>query len=205
MGSTWEYRSESKSRMTLETPLRGRFLRERYLVFAPPPRYLVLVVGCVLAGLLMIVFGLATGGYWVFVGAMVTVAGVWGALSLNWIAFDLREKTYARRDSAGSVTRYARGALAELEAIFVLAESRASVGQVVTWDRAVTYRLVLQWHALRLPSLILEQDYRAIPGKAPLSYGAGTALALGEKYAKALGVALVNHSHVSVSNPVPVR
>lgn len=188
--------------MMLETPLRGRFLLERHLIFAPPNAYLCLVAGCVFGGVVLILLGLATGVYWLFVGAMVFGAGVLAALSLNWIAFDIREKTYTRRDGAAHATRFARGSFSDLEAIFVLAESRPSIGHMVTVGHAVTYRIVLQWLGLRLPSVILEQDYRALPPGAPLGYAAATSIASAENYARALRLPVVNHTHVSVSNPI---
>jgi hypothetical protein len=189
--------------MVLETPLSGRFMRERYLVFAPPNRYLGLVGACFFGGLILIVTGISAGAYWMFVGTMVTVAGVWGALSLNWLAFDLRDRTYARRDGAASSTRYAKGSLDELEALFVLAEDRTSFGKLMTRERAVTYRIVLQWKGMRLPSVILEQDYRAVPANMPLVNGAATSLMAAERYGRALSIPVVNHAHVSVSNPIP--
>lgn len=187
----------------LETPLRGRFIRERLLVFAPPNAYLVLVAACLVIGLMMILIGLASDGYWLFVGCMVVFAGCWGAISLNWITFDVRNRTYTRRDGASRYTKFAKGSLNDLEAIFVLAEDRPSLGQLMTFDRSVVYRIVLQWHGLRLPSLILEQDYRAVPKQAPLNAGADFTLLNAARYAEALGLPLVNHTHVSVSNPVP--
>jgi len=147
----------------------------------------------------LVLVGILTGFYWTFVGLMILIAAIWAALSLNWIAFDVREQTYARRDS---VVGHMKGSFQELEALFVLAETGLSVGRTVSLGRSVIYRLVLQWHGMSLPSIILEQDYRSLSLGAPLGSAAGHTLQTAERYAKSLGVPLVNHTHVSVSNPV---
>ena len=99
-------------------------------------------------------------------------------------------------------TRFVRGSFQELEAVFVLAESRPSMGDLMTRHHSVTYRIVLQWLGLRLPSMILEQDYLAVPHQAPLGAGAAITLATAERYGRALGVPVVNHTHVSITKPV---
>lgn len=190
--------------MTLETPLSGRFVRERYLAFGPPDSYLFLVFGCVLGGFAMVVYGKFTAPYWMFVGLMVFVAGIWGALCLQWIAFDLRANTYTRRDGSSAATRFLKGGTEELEAFFVLAEERPSLGQLAP-GRTITYRIVAQWRGMRVPSMIVEQDYRSIPSGAPINYAVGPILARANAFGQAIRVPVVDHSHVNTHNPIPTR
>lgn len=189
----------------LETPLSGRFFGEnKRLVFAPSNGYLALIGGCIIGGLLLVlsyVFGLAEGFVELMTGLLVFLAGVWAAFSLQWIGFNLREGIYARKTGPAFAPRLTRGSKRELEAIFLLSEERLSLGQLA--GRTVTYRLVLQWHGLTQPSMILEQDYRSIPNGAPLNYGAGPLMQKAARYASAIGVTVVDHSHVSTSNPIP--
>lgn len=188
--------------MTLETPLSGRFVRERYLAFGPSNAYLFLVFGCVLLGFAMVVYGKFTTAYWMFVGLMVFFAGIWGALCLKWIAFDLRACTYTRRDGTSAATRFLRGGIEEIEALFVLSEERPSLGQILP-GRSVTYRIVVQWRGLRVPSMILEQDYRAVPPGVPINFAVGPSLQRAQAYGKALRVPVVDHSHANTHNPIP--
>lgn len=189
--------------MRLETPLRGRFIRERVLLFGPPTPYLLLVGVCLLIGLYFI---LTRQPYWVFVGAMIFFAGIWGMSSLDWLAVDLRRGTYARKWGAGFGARVHRGSVEQLEAIFLLAEERfVSVGAVVSGGRSATYRIVLQWRGFLLPSLVVEQDYRSVPPGAGLEVGAAWLRARAESYARALRLPMVDHSSRHIANPVPAR
>ena len=192
----------------LETPLSGRFFGEnKRLVFAPGPPYLWLVGGCTFGGLFLTLLGFLgiIDGFFVFVGLMICGAGIWGALSLEWIGFNLRERIFARKTGAGRAMRLYRGSMNDLEAIFVLSEDRLSVGTMVTMGRVITYRIVLQWRGMALPSMIVEQDYKSVPPGAPINMGVGPLMQKAARYGAALGVPVVDHSHVSTPNPVPMR
>jgi hypothetical protein len=181
----------------LETPLFGRFIGEnKYLIFAPAQQYLWLVGGCILGGMACALYGLFNSGYWVFVGLMVSAAGGWGALSLQWISFNLRERVYVRRQGPGILPQTTRGSFHDLEAIFLLSEERYIV------SRAVTYRLFLQWKGRKEPGMVLQQDYRNLVPGQPLNWAAAPMYHLGVKAANALGIPLVDNAHVSAPCPV---
>ncbi|MFI5386360.1 MAG: hypothetical protein ACHQ50_09590 [Fimbriimonadales bacterium] len=183
----------------LETPLFGRFLGEnKYLIFAPAKEYLLLVGACVAGGLACTVYGMAGQSfYFICLGLAVLGAGIWGAASLHWISFNLRERVYTRRQGPGLFPRTTRGSLNDLEVIFLLAEQRLIAGHV-------TYRLLLQWRGHKEPPMVLQQDYRAIPQGQPLNFAAGSLYHLGAKAANVLGIPIADHAHVSSPNPVPM-
>jgi hypothetical protein len=131
-------------------------------------------------------------------GAAVFAAGTWGALSLQWISFNLRERVYTRRQGPGLLPKNSRGSFKDLEVLFLLAEERLLMG------RAVTYRLFLVWRGNKEPGMVLQQDYRALPFNAPLNMNAGPLFHLGTKAANALGIPLADHAHVPNPCPVPL-
>lgn len=184
----------------LETPLFGRFLGEnKYLIFAPAKEYLLLVGGTIAAGLVCTGWGVATMEfYFVFVGLMILFAGIWGALSLQWISFNLRERVYTRRQGPGLLPRTSRGSIDHLEAIFLVAEERFLV------SRQVTYRLFLQWKGYKEPGMVLQQFYFMLGSGQPLNAGAGPLFHLGSKAAQALAIPIVDHAQVSTPCPVPI-
>jgi hypothetical protein len=184
----------------LETPLFGRFLGEnKYLIFAPAQEYLWLVGGCVLGGLGGVVYGMVGRSiYPTFVGSMIFAAGSWGALSLQWISFNLRERVYRRRQGPGFFPHTTTGSFNDLEVLFLLAEER----YIVT--RQATYRLYLQWRGNREPGMVLQQDYQNIPAGYPLNSGAGRMFHLGVKAANALGIPFVDQAHIPAPCPVPL-
>lgn len=184
----------------LETPLFGRFFGEnKYLVFAPAQIYLWLVGACIGGGSICTLLGmLGQSFYFICLGLAVTGAGIWGALSLQWINFNLRERVYTRRQGPGLLPKTTRGSFKDLEVIFLLAEERALV------SRQVTYRLLLQWRAQKEPPMILQQDYRQINPGYPLNQAAGPMYHLGAKAAAALGIPIVDQAHFSSPSPVAI-
>jgi hypothetical protein len=180
-----------------------RMVRERYLFFGPPTPYLVLVAACIFGGLFMIIYGVAANPYWSFVGLMVLLAGLWGMIALQWITFDLKQRTYLRRDGASATTKLARGGIEQLECLFLLAEERPSLGNLA--GRNITYRIVLQWRGMNLPSMILLQDYRVIPSGAPLQYAADPLFQVATRIGGWTKLPVVPHAHVSISDPIRGR
>ncbi len=181
----------------LETPLFGRFLGEnKYLIFAPAKEYLWLVAACVFGGACVGAWGLVSQSeYWAFVGVAVCMAGIWGAASLHWISFNLREHVYTRRQGPGLFPRTTRGSFKDLEVIFLLSSLGVLPGHI-------TYRLLLQWRGHKEPPMVLQQAYFTLAPGMPLNYGAGPLFHLGTKAAQAMGIPLADHAHVSSPNPV---
>jgi hypothetical protein len=194
----------------LETPLYGRFVGEnRRLVFAPTGPYHALVRASVIGGFVMAVLGLAFGvgfvnlpfypAWWLYLGLAVAGAGALGALSLRSVVFDLRERTYRRREGPGLFPATSRGSINELDAIVLIAEPNARLLM-----GGVTYHLVLHWKGARLHPLVLQQDTRVLPGGQPLNAGSAQLLQLGMRYAAALGLPIYDNSHFPSKNPFPI-
>ena len=197
----------------LETPLSGRFVGEnRKLVFAPPPAYDYLVYGCLGAGAVgVLVMGLQRFGITVPVlgffapfFVMAGLAGLWAQLSLHRIVFDLKERTYVRRDGPGFFKTARRGRIDDIEAITLLAETPMVMAAIAGAGTAVTYRLVAHWKGMAQPIMVLQTDSRHITPGAPLNAGAGPIYHLGARYAQALGLPFFDQAHVSTPCPVPV-
>ena len=206
--------------MPLETPLFATFIGEnKRLIFAPAKEYLALVGICFVGGAALCLDGLIIGSqYWSLVGAAVSLGGVWAALSLQWISFDVRRSTrmpsegpgrsgerldagtYLRRQGPGTLfPKTTRGSISDLEAIFLLAEEQH------LFRRQVTYRLVLQWKHMAQTSMVLQQDCRGLAPGAPLSSGGGRLGQVGLRAATMLGLHYVDHSFVHTANPIPVH
>lgn len=194
----------------LETPLYGRFIGEsRRLVFAPSGPYRHLVRACY-------IFGLAGAGlgllgtftdanlpfgdmWWLITGLAVVAAGMLATYSMEALSFDLRERTYRRRQGAGGAASASRGAFGELDAIVLISEPNSRMLR-----GGITYHLVLHWKAERQPPLVLQQDTRVLPTGQPLNYAAAPLLSTGLNYARALGLPFYDNSHFPSPNPVPL-
>jgi hypothetical protein len=92
-----------------------------------------------------------------------------------------------------------RGKISDLDALVLIAEPNARVMQ-----GGVTYHLVLHWKNQKEPSLVVQQETRALPPGMPLNAGAGYLLQVGIKYANALGIKYYDNSHFPSANPVGV-
>ena len=191
----------------LETPLYGRFRGEnKRLVFSAHSNYHVLIGAAIIGGAGGALVGLAspflpvpvpvTPEWWLFFGTATALAGLWASLSLQFLAFNIREGSYRRRQGPGLFPRTTGGSIKNLEALVLHSENRAILG--------VTYRLVFYWKNRLEPPMVVRQDTRAIPPGAPLNYGAAPLLAEGARYAHALGIPFFDNSHFSTPNPVPV-
>ncbi|HTQ09369.1 MAG TPA: hypothetical protein VMI31_04800 [Fimbriimonadaceae bacterium] len=182
----------------LETPLFGRFLGEnKYLIFAPAQEYLWLVAICAFGGAAVGVWGVVSQSfYWTCVGVAVCMAGIWGAASLHWISFNLRERVYTRRQGPGMFPKTTRGSFKDLEVIFMIAGQHLLVGKI-------TYRLLLQWRAHKEPPMVLTQTYFMLAAGMPINAGAGSLFHFGTKVSQALGIPLVDNAHFLSANPVP--
>jgi hypothetical protein len=200
----------AKIHLVLETPLYGKFVGEnRRLVFAPTGPYVALVRGCVIAGLGGAVIGLLAplAGielpiypmWWVMTGAMVGFAGVAAAFAIELVVFDLKERTYRRRQGPGLFPRTWRGRLSDLDAVVLISEPNSRL-----LNGGITYHLILHWKQQREVPLILQQDTRIIPPGHPLNAAAGPLHQRGTQYAKALGLPFYDNSHFPSANPVPI-
>jgi hypothetical protein len=178
----------------LETPLVGRVWGEnKKLVFSPPDWYTTLVALCLIGGAL-VGFGGIFGWRWVpyaatlwWVGFAVLFSGIWALLSMEYAVFDLRSRTFVRREGKGPIKRTRRGSLVDVDAVVLYAESYLGL--------SVIYRLVVHWKHARVPLLVTERQQTSVTPGGPLNQGAGAMAARGLAYAKLLGVAFYDNSY----------
>jgi len=190
----------------LETPLVGRFAGEgRRLSFAAPAPYHILVRTTAIVGAIMLLAPALPiplplyESWWTMVGAMLVVAAVAAALSLQTIVFDTRERTYRRRQGPGFLPRFSRGRIDELDAIVVLAEQNPT-----SIPPSVTFHVVLHWKGNKEPLMVLQRDTRSLGHGMPLNSSAGHILALAQKYATALNVKFFDNTYFPSPCPVPI-
>jgi hypothetical protein len=190
----------------LETPLFGRFQGEnKRLVFAAPGLYHALIRVTATVGIVMVLASFAPvelplyGGWWFMVGAMLIGAAVLAAFSLQTIVFDLRERTYRRRQGPGLVPRFSRGRLDDLDALVVIAEPNPSGIPPV-----VTFHMVLHWKGSREPIMVVQRESRPFSPGQPLNANATHFLQLGMRYSHALGIKFFDNSYYASPCPVPL-
>lgn len=181
----------------LETPLVGKFWGEnKRLVFTPPHWYQLLVLACFTAGML---FGLTVFFSWswmplrevgVWLCPSLLLAGTWALLSMEYAVFDLRSRTYFRREGGGLLKRSRRGSLVDLDAVVLNCE-HFSLGV----RGVVIYRIVLHWKNSVVPLLVTERQQSAVPTGASLNFSAGSIAHRAQRYAGALGVPFYDNSH----------
>ncbi|HXH60322.1 MAG TPA: hypothetical protein VNI20_03090 [Fimbriimonadaceae bacterium] len=187
-----------KKKIGLETPLQGRFWGEnKRLVFSPPVWYQALVSGCIAFG--VIVFGasifdwykvpLASIGSWL--GPAVFLAGLWALLSMEYISFDLKSRTYFRREGEGLLKRSRRGSIIDVDAVVVYCENYP----YTVVGRVVIYRIVVHWKNSHVPLLVTERQQSSIPAGAPLNYASSAMVLRAQRYANALGVKFYDNSY----------
>lgn len=182
----------------LETPLSGRFWGEnKRLVFAPPAWYQGLVACCLGGGGLLFLGGLAawqwvpmsSTGVWL--GPALFLSGVWAALSMEYAVFDLKSRTYARREGQGFFKRTRRGSIAEVDAVVVYAEQYP----FTVVRSSVVYRTVVHWKHASVPLLVAEREVASLQSGAALNASSSNVVARAQRYASALGVKFFDNSY----------
>ncbi len=188
----------------LETPLVGRFWGEdKRLVFAPPIWYQTLVLACLAGGGFIALAGwlvwtwvpMFSIGLWL--GPAVFLAGVWAALSMEYAVFDLKSKTYFRREGRGFMKRSRRGSTMDVDAVVVYCENYP----YVVMGRVVIYRTVLHWKNAVVPLLVTEREQASLPAGAPMNYASGPIAKRAQRYAQALGVKFYDNSYFHTPAP----
>lgn len=188
----------------IETPIVGRYVGEdRKLVFGPPLAYhqFVWAVGGV-GGFMFVAPFLSDSlpfypNWWHLTGLAVFLAAFLASLSFQVITFDLKERTYRRRQGPGMMPRLTQGSFSDLDAVVAITEPRNVLGG------GVTYHVVLHWKAdRRQPLLVLLQETRNLPPGMPLNASAGAILPVGHRYAQSLGLPFYDNTHFP--SPCPV-
>ena len=182
----------------LETPTRGRFVKEeRFLVFETEPLYLILVFASIGCGAAAFLFGIIASDMWfTLVGLAVLLSGLWANLSLVRIRFDLRNRSFRRRQGPGLIPRLWQGSVDELDALVVIAEASLIA------PGAFRYHLVLHWKNNRAPLMVLESEVRASPGGPQM--GGIMLVAKATKYGSSMKVPVYDNTHYLSSCPITV-
>lgn len=190
-----------RRKIGLETPLVGRFIGEnRRLLFAPPAWYESLVLACISGAIVWIVWSWTQGFGFNLVAVAVLLSGIWAALSSERITFDLRSRTFLRREGQGLFKRIERGSLGEIDAVVLTTEVYPVS---VIGGQLVIYRLLVHWKGARLPVFVAERQESTVPAGEPMNRFAGGMLQRGQRYAHALGVPFYDNSHFA--SPPPIR
>ena len=171
-------------------------------MFAAAPGYLGLVRGCVFGGIAAAVFamfGLIFGfelppftAWWMLVGVLVCSAGILATMSLPHITFDLRERTYRRRDGASGFGRLVRGSIANLDAVVVTARHDVS-SSLLGGQRSFEFQLTLHWRGQVETPMLVALDYRTVPVGANPQVSAQPILQLAQRVGQALSLPVYNN------------
>lgn len=204
-GSRENWSGRGRSKGGLEAPLKGRLIRERYLIFAPPLWYDLLIAAVAVGGfgsaaLALVGKGPAIGilgeQYCLIFGSLFGLAALWAALTNERMSIDIRKGTYARLEGQQILRRVTRGSVSELYGI-ALMTSQHPLRPIYI------YRLVLYWNANRHPLLVIQSgEARIMPGR-PINYGAGQLHHVGQQWSRYLNIQYADaSSHLS---PDPLR
>lgn len=182
----------------LETPTRGRFYKEeRFLVFEPEPLYLTLVFACIGCGGAAALFGFVAQDFqFLWIGIAVFLSGMWANLSLVRIRFDLKARTYRRRQGPGLIPRLWQGSVDELDALVVIAETSLIA------PGSYRYHLVLHWKQHRAPLMVLESEIR--PSIGGPQQGGQLLVSKATKYAASMQLPVYDNTHYVSACPVSV-
>lgn len=196
-------------KVSLETPLRGRFWGEnRRLLFAPPAWYDHLVLACIFGGGAVALIQLGLRGLSAVTDPLVTfwvpfavcLAGIWALLSSERMTVDLKARTYTRREGQGLWKRWTRGSLDEIDAIVVTSEVYP-VGAGLA--PLIIYRSCLHWKQSRQPLLVVDRQEAPLAPGQPINSRAGEIVLRASRYAQAMGIRVFDNSHFA--SPAPIR
>jgi hypothetical protein len=132
-------------------------------------------------------------GMWL--GPAVLLSGVWALLSMEYAVFELKARTYSRREGKGLFKRARHGPLSELDAVVVYCENYPFAPQVVV------YRTVIHWKQAAVPLLVTERQQTSVPPGSPLNASSGAIVHRAQTYARALGVTLYDNTHFHTPPP----
>lgn len=197
----------ARNKSGLETPLRGRLVGEKRLVFSPPAWYDILVVCCLGFGVaqpLLTWLGFFQGVLSsIWLGPAVFLAGVWAVISQERMTVDIKSKTYMRLEGSGMLKRVSRGPLSDLDALVLISQQHVLQGKLtLPGQTGVTYRLVLHWKGRKMPPLIVEQETAAVALGGPVNAGAGRIYQAGAVYSKVLEVRYFDNSYYHQNSPL---
>ena len=159
--------------------------------------YLTLVYVCIGCGAASAGFGVVVRDFqFLWIGLAVFLSGMWANLSLVRIRFDLKSRTYKRRQGPGLIPRLWQGSVDELDALVVIAETSLIA------PGAFRYHLVLHWKQNKAPLMVLESEVRASMGGP--QHGAQLLVSKATKYATSMKIPVYDNSHFVSPCPITV-
>jgi len=111
--------------------------------------------------------------------------------------FDLKSRTYFRREGRGLVMRTRRGSGIEIDAVVLYCESYG----IPVFGNAVIYRTVVHWKNARVPLLVTERQQSTVAPGAALNSAAGAIGSRAQRYAKLLGVPFYDNAYFHSPSP----
>jgi hypothetical protein len=173
----------------LETPTFGKYGREeRTLTFEAATPYIVFVYLTILFGAWFALTNyLNDHRIYFLTGLAVILAGIWANLSMTRIRFDLRNRTYRRRQGPGIIgQKLWTGTIDEIDAIVVLREDSL---------RGPRFHIVIYWKQQRCPLMALESEFTANPAKI---------FAKAQRYSASLRLPLYDNTSFASPSPIPI-
>lgn len=193
-----------RSRRTgLEVPIHGRLIRETILFFGPPIWHDALVALCLGVGLalcLAALLGHVLLHFWL--GPAVLLAGLWGLLSTERLAINVRTGSYHLQ--LHPKWKVIKGQIAEWEALNVVAERRDLPGLGSGASASVVYHLTLHWKGERRAPMVLDRHSASVPFGYPLDQPAQPLIARASAYGRMMGLPVYLSLGGFSANPRPL-
>ncbi len=183
-GEGWGQRAR---RTGLEVPIQGRLIRESVLFFGPPAWHDALVALCLAGGLflsLATLIGQPFLHFWL--GPAILFAGLWGLLSTERLAVNLRKGTYHLQLHPKWMVL--KGTISEWDALNVVAERRDLPGLGSMSSASVVFHLVLHYKGGRRPPMVLSRLSASVPHGCPLEQAAQPLVSQASAYGRLMGL-----------------
>lgn len=173
----------------LETPTFGKYGREeRTLTFEAATPYIAFVYLTLLFGSwLALTSFLNQHQVYFLTGLAVILAAIWANLSMTRIRFDLKTRSYRRRQGPGIIgQKLWTGSIDEIDAIVVLREDSM---------KGTRFHIVIYWKQQRCPLMALESEFTGNPSRI---------FAKAQRYSASLQLPLYDNTSFASPNPIPV-
>lgn len=190
-------------RTGLEVPIEGRLIKETVLFFGPPVWHEGLVALCLAGGLALSIASLLGHVYLHFwFGPAVMLSGLWGLLSTERLAVNLKKGTY--HIQVHPRWRVIKGLITEWDALNIVAEKRDLPGLTSGATAAVVYHLTLNWKGGRRAPMVLDRLSANVPHGYPLDQAAQPLIARASAYGRMMGLPVYLSLGGFSSNPRPL-
>lgn len=174
-------------RTGLEVPIQGRLIRERILFFGPPAWHDALVALCLAGGLFLTISALAGSPFLhLWLGPAVMLAGVWGLLSTERLAVNLKKGSYHLQ--LHPKWKVQAGSISEWDALNIVAERRDLPGLGSASSASVVFHLVLHYKGGRKAPMVVSRLSASVPHGYPLESAAQPLIAQASAYGRMMGL-----------------